>query len=87
MVQQGQSLQKRILTASKHLGKSEGNETLVKIIVNNNTCTGCETCVNTCPVGVYEMKDGKSVPVKVDDCLVCRSCEAQCPTGSIQVIE
>ena len=32
---------------------------MVKIVVDPK-CTGCETCVNTCPVGVYEIKDGKS---------------------------
>ena len=30
---------------------------MVKIVVDNNRCNGCETCVNTCPVGIYEMKD------------------------------
>jgi Fe-S-cluster-containing hydrogenase component 2 len=33
------------------------------------------------------MKDGKAVPVKVEECLICRSCESQCPEGAIQVIE
>ncbi|MCW3995429.1 MAG: 4Fe-4S binding protein [Candidatus Bathyarchaeota archaeon] len=59
---------------------------MVKIVVDPK-CTGCETCVNTCPVGVYEIKDGKSVPSKSSECLVCRACEAQCPEGAIQVIE
>jgi NAD-dependent dihydropyrimidine dehydrogenase PreA subunit len=59
---------------------------MVKIVVDPK-CTGCETCVNTCPVSVYEMKDGKSVPTKVSECLVYRACEAQCPEGAIQVIE
>jgi len=39
---------------------------MVEIIVDAEKCTGCETCVDTCPVGVYEMKDGKSVPVNVE---------------------
>jgi len=59
---------------------------VVTIIVDSK-CTGCETCVNTCPASVYEIKDGKSVPVRVNDCVVCRSCESQCPEGAIQVIE
>ncbi|MCW4001387.1 MAG: 4Fe-4S binding protein [Candidatus Bathyarchaeota archaeon] len=59
---------------------------MVKIVVDAK-CTGCETCVNTCPVGVYEIKAGKSVPTKESECLVCRACEAQCPEGAIQVIE
>ncbi|HDD70439.1 4Fe-4S dicluster domain-containing protein [Candidatus Bathyarchaeota archaeon] len=60
---------------------------MVKILVDNDKCTGCGTCVDTCPVGVYELNNGKSVPVKVEECLVCRACEAQCPENAIQVIE
>jgi NAD-dependent dihydropyrimidine dehydrogenase PreA subunit len=60
---------------------------MVKIVVDNAKCTGCGTCVDTCPVAVYEVKDKKSVPVKTDECLVCRACEVQCPEAAIQVIE
>ncbi len=59
---------------------------MVKIIVDSK-CAGCETCVNNCPANVYEMKDSKSVPVRVEDCILCRTCESQCPEGAIQVIE
>ncbi|HEX9262345.1 MAG TPA: 4Fe-4S dicluster domain-containing protein [Candidatus Bathyarchaeia archaeon] len=59
---------------------------MVKITVSPN-CTGCETCVNNCPASVYEIKNGKSVPVRVEDCILCRTCESQCPEGAIQVIE
>jgi len=51
---------------------------MVNIIVDSK-CTGCETCVNICPASVYEMINGKSVPVRAKDCILCRTCEAQCP--------
>jgi NAD-dependent dihydropyrimidine dehydrogenase PreA subunit len=60
---------------------------MVKIVVDNDKCTGCGTCVDTCPVAVYEVKEGKSVPVKSEECLVCRACEVQCPESAIQVVE
>ena len=60
---------------------------MVEIKVDAEKCNGCETCVDTCPVGVYEMADGKSVVVALEDCLVCRACEMQCPEGAIEVIE
>lgn len=59
---------------------------MVKIVVGSN-CTGCETCVNSCPVSVYEIRDGKSTPVRVEECILCRTCESNCPEGAIQVIE
>lgn len=66
---------------------SDGELRLVKINVNLDKCTGCGTCVDVCPAEVYELKDGKSSPVKVDECLVCRACETQCPENAIEVIE
>lgn len=60
---------------------------MVEIKVDAEKCNGCKTCVDTCPVGVYEIEDEKSVPVKKNDCLVCRACEVQCPNAAIEVIE
>ncbi|MEM2320685.1 MAG: 4Fe-4S dicluster domain-containing protein [Candidatus Bathyarchaeia archaeon] len=60
---------------------------MVKINVDLEKCTGCGSCVDVCPVGVYELKEGKSVPVKVDECLICRACETQCPSGAITITE
>jgi len=33
------------------------------------------------------MKNGKSYPVRAQDCIICRTCESQCPEGAIQIIE
>ncbi len=60
---------------------------MVKIEIDHEKCTGCGTCVDVCPSGVYEIRDGKSVAVNIDECLVCRACESQCPEGAITVIE
>lgn len=60
---------------------------MVEIKIDKELCTGCGTCVDTCPVEVFEIQDEKSVVVNVDECLVCLACETQCPEGAIKVIE
>lgn len=60
---------------------------MVEVKVDVDKCDGCETCVDVCPVEVFEIQDGKSNAVNVDECLVCRACEVQCPNNAIEVIE
>lgn len=60
---------------------------MVEIKVDLENCNGCGTCVDTCPVEVYEIRDEKSVPLKQEECLACKACEASCPNGAIEVTE
>lgn len=60
---------------------------MVEVKIYLDKCNGCGTCVDVCPVEVFELKEGKSVAVNPDECLVCQACVVQCPDGAIEVIE
>ncbi len=52
--------------------------------VNNEKCTGCETCVEECPSEAISMADGKAV-VDVDTCIDCGVCVDACPAEAISM--
>ena len=63
----------------------------VSIKVDLEKCTGCGTCVDTCPVEVFELVDvggeEKASAVNESECIVCMACEVSCPESAIQVVE
>jgi len=66
---------------------------MVEVTVDLDKCNGCGTCMDVCPVSVFEIKevegyDGKkSVVIDQDACIVCRSCEVQCEQQAITITE
>ncbi len=56
-------------------------------MVDQDKCTGCEECVDICPVEVFEMVEGKSSPVNAEECMGCESCVESCEEEAITVEE
>ena len=56
-----------------------------KPIFDQEKCTSCGSCIDVCPVSVFEKKEDKVVVAKEDACIACRACEAQCPSTAIKV--
>ena len=57
----------------------------MRIKVDVDLCTGCETCISSCPYDAIEMKDDKAFINEY--CQLCRNCLNVCPEGAIKEIE
>jgi NAD-dependent dihydropyrimidine dehydrogenase PreA subunit len=55
--------------------------------VDRSLCTGCGTCVRTCPSGA--MRTGQAgVPIiTVRDCIRCYCCQELCPAGAVRITQ
>ena len=53
-------------------------------VVDSETCTGCESCVDACPVEAISMNDDIAV-VDEETCTDCESCVEVCPVEAITV--
>jgi len=56
----------------------------MRIVVDEKVCTGCETCVDSCPHSAIEMKGDKAFINEY--CQVCRICLSTCPEGAIKEV-
>lgn len=53
--------------------------------LDSGLCTGCQSCLNVCPRGVFEMRDKKAVISSRDDCIECGACALNCADGALSV--
>ena len=54
---------------------------MAKLLIDKETCTGCEACIPSCPFGALSMVEGKAV---VDEkCTFCGACVDVCPVSAI----
>jgi ferredoxin len=62
----------------------------MRAVVDQDTCTGCELCIETCPE-VFEMQDDTAVakvdvvPPEVEG--TCREAAEECPVEAISIEE
>ena len=58
-----------------------------EVELNPAKCNGCEECLEACTAEVFEMRNGKSVPVNAKDCVGCLCCVEICEQAAIAVEE
>lgn len=63
--------------------KNDKRRITMVAVVDKETCTGCENCVDVCPVDAIEMVDGKAVVS--DACIDCGQCVDECPVEAISM--
>lgn len=57
----------------------------LEISVHEQSCRGCELCIDICPTKVFELDEEKRLCVvkQADDCIACLSCAYICPSNAI----
>ena len=53
--------------------------------IDSKKCTKCGTCIDVCPMKVFEKKGDKVIVANPDECIGCKACEVQCPEKAINV--
>lgn len=51
------------------------------VIINEDDCTACGACAETCPVGAITVDEVSHVDA--NECVECGACVDECPNGAI----
>ena len=52
--------------------------------VDADKCTGCESCLDSCPSEAIAMQDEKAI-IELDKCVDCGVCVDECPVEAISM--
>jgi ferredoxin len=62
-------------------------------VINQAQCTGCQACIQVCPVDCIEVVPGELYPdmgqmveIDLDRCIGCKACVKMCPWDTIEMI-
>ncbi|MBN1298079.1 MAG: 4Fe-4S binding protein [Actinobacteria bacterium] len=51
--------------------------------IDKDRCTGCQTCVDECPVDAIYMSDGTAI-IDMTNCIRCGICHEVCPEDAVR---
>lgn len=58
----------------------------MKLVVNHQLCTNCETCIGACPFGAIACNALGQIEMN-DACRLCKICIKACPVSAISLVE
>jgi len=78
---------------AKGAGKARKKLPKELAVVFADNCTGCEACIEVCPVDCIYKIPGEDLPplqsfvdIDLERCIGCRLCERWCPWDAIQMV-
>ena len=78
---------------AKGAGKARKKLPKALAVVNADNCTGCEACIEVCPVDCIYKVGGEDLPslqsfvdIDLERCIGCDLCERWCPWDAIEMI-
>src|SRR5688572_26184717 len=78
---------------AKGAGKARKKLPKELAVVNADNCTGCEACIEVCPVDCIYKVGGENLPtlqtfvdIDLERCIGCELCERWCPWDAIDMV-
>src|SRR3954463_6313350 len=79
---------------AKGAGKARKKLPKALAVVNADNCTGCEACIEVCPVDCIYKIPGADLPslqsfvdIDLERCIGCDLCERWCPWDAIDMVD